>query len=137
MYDVVIKTAYKLGSSSSIGTDAPAFMTLHGSAGVSPKTPIGDSTQPMFEAGYLDRFTLQLDKSVEDVSKAVLSLEPTLLEFTADWGVEWVRITDMHNRRAWKFCANKWVSGPPESDWSLTLEKPCATGEQQGAWGPV
>jgi hypothetical protein len=84
----------------------------------------------MFETGFLDRFTLQLDKSVGNVNQVVLTLEPSLLDLTADWGVEWVRLTDMHSKNAWKFCANKWVNSA--SDWRLTLDKPCATGGQQG-----
>jgi hypothetical protein len=133
MYEVVIKTAYELVGGRSPGTDAPAFITLHGPAGTSPKPPIGDkgqsatTTGPMLETGFLDRFILQLDKSVGNVNQVVLTLEPSLLDLTADWGVEWVRLTDMHSKNAWKFCANKWVNSA--SDWRLTVDKPCATGE--------
>jgi hypothetical protein len=140
LYEVVIKTVYDVTVTDTYtDTDAPAFITLHGSAGTSPKPPIGDKGQssadmpgPMFEEGYLDRFTLQLDNSVGDISKVALSLEPALLDLSADWKVDWVRLTDMHTRRAWKFCADQWISGPPGSDWTLKLDKACAMADQQG-----
>jgi len=106
-YWITVRTSKLPGS----GTDADVYIVLTGQLGRTQKVPLPDEDKTKFELGKEDRFEIEIEGDIGDVTELRLGLAKGAKDLSADWRVKYVDLHDKGQGKKYYFDCEKTLIG--------------------------